>query len=278
MFEVDSQSLMDFGWSLLLKWGPRLLLGLLTLIIGWKVAGILGRVLERAMDRKGIDATLKPFLVSLLTMLIKAGVVVSAITTAGIQATSFAAILASMGLAIGLALSGTLQNFAGGVILLIIRPFRVGDVIEAQGFTGKVAKIEIFQTILVTGDNNTIHIPNGKLQNDSLINYSSLPQRRVNLSFGIGYEENVDQAREVIQGVIDAIPEVLEDPAPKIVVGALAANSVELTVRVWSATGDHWKVHYAMNEQVKKALDEAGITIPHLPQGIQFTLPEGEAP
>ncbi len=266
--QIDPQSLWDFGWSLLSTWAPRLILALITLIIGWKLAGVLGRFLERAMDRKEVDATLRPFLVSLLTMMVRAGVVVSAVTTAGVEATSFAAILASMGLAIGLALSGTLQNFAGGVILLIIRPFRVGDVITAQGFTGKVAKIEIFQTVLVTGDNNTIHIPNGKLQNDSLINYSSLPQRRVDLSFGIGYAQNVEKAREVIQRVIDSSPKILSDPAPRVVVGALSANSVELTVRVWSATSDYWEVFYAMNEQVKEALDQAGIEIPHLPAGM----------
>ena len=268
MFDVDPESLWEFGWSLLSTWTPRLLLALITLVIGWKLAGVLGRFLERLMDRKEIDATLKPFLVSLLTMLIKAGVVVSAVTTAGVEATSFAAILASMGLAIGLALSGTLQNFAGGVILLIIRPFRVGDVIKAQGYTGKVAKIEIFQTILCTGDNNTIHIPNGKLQNDSLINYSSLPQRRVDLSFGVGYGEDLRKTREVIQGVIDKTPEVLKEPAPQIVVGSLGGNSVEMTVRVWAETPDYWTVFYAMNEQVKVALDQAGIEIPHLAKGM----------
>lgn len=276
-FEIDTQKLMDLAWDQLATWGPKLLLALLTLLIGWKVAGILGRILEKAIDRREIDPTLKPFLVSLLTMLIKVGVVVSAITTAGIEATSFAAILAAMGLAIGMALSGTLQNFAGGVILLIIRPFRVGDVIEAQGFTGKVTKIEIFQTILVTGDNKMIHIPNGKLQNDSLVNYSSLPQRRVDFSFGISYDDDIDEARKVIEEVIADIPEVIDTPEPMIAVGALADSSVNLTVRVWCQTPDYWKVHFAMNEKTKKALDRAGISMPYPQQDVHFIPLKGEA-
>ena len=261
-FETDPQKMIDFLWNQAAIWGPKLLLALLTLAIGWKIAGVMGRVLEKALDRRRIDPTLKPFLSSLLTMLIKTGVVVTAITTAGIQATSFAAIFAAMGLAIGLALSGTLQNFAGGVVLLIIRPFRVGDVIEAQGFIGKVSKIEIFQTLLVTGDNKVIHVPNGKLQNDSITNYSTMPERRVDFSFGIGYDDNIDRAREVIAEVISGISEIKSFPDPQIVVGELADSSVNLTVRVWAATPDYWTVHFAMNERVKKALDAAGISIP----------------
>jgi small conductance mechanosensitive channel len=278
LLQIEMQKISDLLWGQLMTWGPKLVLAVLTLVIGWKVAGILGKILARWMDKHGVDPTLSPFLVSVLTMLIKAGVVVSAITTAGVEATSFAAILASMGLAIGLALSGTLQNFAGGVILLIIRPFKVGDVIEAQGYTGKVTRIEIFQTILVTGDNNTIHIPNGKLQNDSLINYSSLPERRVDFSFGIGYDDDIDQAKGVIQGVIESISEIQNEPKPLIVVGELAASSVNLTVRVWCASSDYWNVHFAMNEKTKKALDEAGISIPFPQQEVHFIPSNGEAP
>ena len=246
----NPQMFMDLLWNQAAIWGPKLLLAALTLFIGWRVARILGVLLERALDRRHIDPTLKPFLTSLLTMLVKAGVVVTAISTAGIQATSFAALFASAGLAIGLALSGTLQNFAGGVILLIVRPFKVGDVIEVQSFIGTVSKIEIFQTILITGDNKMIHIPNGKLQNDSIVNYSALPDRRV------------DKARDIIAGVIKGIPEISDTPEYKIVVGQLADSSVNLTVRVWAKTPDYWKVHFTMNEQVKKALDAAGISIP----------------
>jgi small conductance mechanosensitive channel len=258
----NPQMFMDLLWNQAAVWGPKLLLAALTLFIGWRVARILGVLLEKALDRRHIDPTLKPFLTSLLTMLVKAGVVVTAISTAGIQATSFAALFASAGLAIGLALSGTLQNFAGGVILLIVRPFKVGDVIEVQSFIGTVSKIEIFQTILITGDNKMIHIPNGKLQNDSIVNYSALPDRRVDFSFGIGYNDDIDKARDIIAGVIKGIPEISDTPEYNIVVGQLADSSVNLTVRVWAKTPDYWKVHFTMNEQVKKALDTAGISIP----------------
>lgn len=274
---LSAEKFLDFLWNQAAIWGPKIFLALLTLLVGWKIAGLLGKLLERALDRKEIDPTLKPFLSSLLKMLIKAGVVVSAITTAGVQASSFAAIFAAMGLAIGMALSGTLQNFAGGVILLIIRPFKVGDVIEAQGFVGKVGKIEIFQTLLVTADNKLIHIPNGKLQNDSIINYSALPERRVDFSFGIGYDSDIEQARDVINKVIGSIPEIKKDPEPLIKVGQLADNSVNLTVRVWSSSADYWDVHFAMNEQVKTALDEAGISIPYPQREIHLIQKTDEA-
>lgn len=276
--EIDTQKLMETVWTQVAIWGPKLILAVLTLVIGWRIAKLAGRFVERTLDRREVDPTLKPFLVSLLTMLIKVAVVVSAITTAGVQATSFAAILASMGLAVGLALSGTLQNFAGGVILLIIRPFKVGDVIETQGFIGKVIKIEIFQTLLVTADHKMIHIPNGKLQNDCLTNYSSLPKRRVDFSFGVGYEDDIDQARAVIAGVIADIPEIVESPEPQIVVGELAASSVNFTVRVWSATSDYWTVHFAMNEKVKKALDTAGISIPFPQQTVHYIPTKEDSP
>lgn len=244
-------------------WGPKVLLAVITFVVGWKVAGIIGNMMGKAMDRKEMDPTLKPFIVSFLTALIKVGVVLTAISTAGIEATSFAAIFAAMGLAIGMALSGTLQNFAGGVILLIIRPFKVGDVIEAQGFIGAVREIQIFQTILLTGDNKMIHIPNGKLQNDSMINYSTMPDRRVDFSFGIGYGDDIQKAREVILKVIAKHGEIYETPEPMVKVGELAASAVNLTTRVWCKSSDYWGVKFALNEEVKQALDAAGISIPY---------------
>lgn len=260
--ELNGQKLIDVIWNQAAHWGPKVILAIITFAVGWKLAGVIGRMVGRALDRKEIDPTLKPFLVSLTTALLKVGVVLTSISTAGIEATSFAAIFAAMGLAIGMALSGTLQNFAGGVILLIIRPFKVGDVIEAQGFIGKVHEIQIFQTILLTADNKMIHIPNGKLQNDSMTNYSTMPDRRVDFSFGIGYDDDIDKAREVILGEINKISEIFDTPEPFIKVGALADSSVNFTVRVWCKSEHYWDVHFAMNENVKKALDAAGISIP----------------
>ncbi len=244
-------------------WGPKLLLAILTFWIGWKIAGWAGRIIGREIDKRDIDPTLKPFLISVISSLIKVAVVVTAISTAGVEASSFAAILASMGLAIGLALSGTLQNFAGGVILLIIRPFKVGDVITVQGFTGKVKEIQIFLTTIVTGDNKLIMIPNGKLQNDSITNLSALPERRVDFSFCIGYEDDIKQAKEVILGVIAKCELAMEIPEPTVTVGELADSSVNLTTRVWCETSEYWNVHFHINEEVKFALDAAGISIPY---------------
>lgn len=256
--------------TLAVEWGGKVLLALAILIIGWKASNWAGNIVGRAMDSRGIDPTLKPFLCSLVSALIKVTVVVSAIQTIGIQATSFAAILAAAGLAIGMALSGTLQNFAGGVILLILRPFKVGDVIETQGFIGTVREIQIFQTIMLTGDNKMIHIPNGKLSNESLINYSTMPTRRVDLSFGIGYDDDIDEAREVIAKVIGDFPQVHKSPEPMIKVGELADSSVNFTVRLWVDSGDYWTVHFGMNEGVKKAMDAAGISIPFPQTDVHF--------
>ncbi|GAA5497074.1 small-conductance mechanosensitive channel [Rubritalea halochordaticola] len=260
--DINTQQWIDVIWNEAVEWTPKVILAVITFAIGWKLSGVVGRILGKALDKKGIDSTLKPFLVSLTTALLKVGVVLCAISTAGIQTTPFAAIFAAMGLAIGMALSGNLQNFASGVILLSTRPFKIGDVIEAQGFVGKVHEIQIFQTIMLTGDNKMIYIPNGKLQSDSMINYSTMPDRRVDFSFGIGYNDNIDKAREVILSVISGIEQIYDTPEPLIKVGQLADSSVNLTTRVWCKSADYWDVHFAMNERVKKALDEAGISIP----------------
>lgn len=256
----------DIDWKVMgpvvSAWGFKIGFALLTLFIGWKLSNWSGRLVCRALDKKGVDPTLGPFLSSLVSMVIKIAVVVSAIQTAGIQATSFAAIVGAAGLAVGMALSGTLQNFSGGVILLIIRPFRVGDVIEAQGYVGKVRGIQIFQTILLTGDNRMIHIPNGKLSNESLINYSTMPTRRVDATFGISYDDRIDHARDVIMGVISQLEQVHETPAPFVKVSTLGASSVDIAVRVWVDSADYWGVHFSLNEQVKEAFDEAGISMP----------------
>lgn len=244
-------------------WAIQLGSALAILLIGWKLGGWVSNLVEKRLDAHHIDPTLKPFLKTLVSMLIRAGVVIAAVGTAGVEATSFAALFASVGLAVGMALSGTLQNFAGGVILLILRPFQVGDVIEAQGFAGKVKAIQIFQTILLTADNKMVHIPNGKLSNDSLINYSTMPDRRVDLVFGIGYDDDIDQAREVIMKVINSKEEIFKTPEPMVKVGELADSSVNFTIRVWTKSEDYWGVFFDLNEELKKAMDEVGISIPY---------------
>lgn len=255
------------------EWGGKVLLALITLAVGWKVAGWIGVLVGKQLDKKGVDATVKPFICTLVATLIKVGVAVSAISTVGVEATSFAAIFAAMGLAIGMALSGTLQNFAGGVMLLIFRPFNVGDVIESQGFTGCVKEIQIFQTILLTPDNKMIHLPNGKVSNDSMVNYSTMPERRVDFTFGIGYGDDIDQAREVLKSVIAENSAIITDQdgrEPFIVVGELADSSVNFTVRVWVNAADYWTVNFSVIENVKKAFDKANISIPFPQQDVHM--------
>lgn len=267
--QLDTNSLMALGAD----WGMRILLALVTLLIGWKVAGWVGSLLGSRLEKKGVDATVRPFICTLVSTLIRAGVVVSAIGTVGIEATSFAAIFAAMGLAVGMALSGTLQNFAGGVMLLIFRPFKVGDVIQAQGFTGCVNEIQIFQTILLTPDNKMIHIPNGKLSNDSMVNFSTMSERRVDFTFGIGYGDSIDKARSVLESVLSEQKAIITDQAgrePFIKVGELADSSVNFTVRVWVNAPDFWDVHFTTIENVKKAFDAEGISIPFPQQDVHM--------
>jgi small conductance mechanosensitive channel len=180
----------------------------------------------------------------------------------GIQTTSFIAVLGAAGLAVGLALQGSLANFAGGVLILLFKPFKVGDVIEAQGHLGVVKQIQIFNTILTTGDNRIVIIPNGPLSNGSLVNINQEPTRRIDFSFGIGYGDDIDKAKSVLEGLVGAESRILKDPAHLIAVEALADSSVNIKVRVWVNTADYWGVFFGMTETVKKTFDKEGISIP----------------
>jgi small conductance mechanosensitive channel len=181
----------------------------------------------------------------------------------GIEMTSFIAILGAAGLAVGLALQGTLQSFAGGVMILLFKPFKVGDVLEAQGYVGSVKEIQIFNTIMATPDNKIIIIPNGSLANSSMTNYSTMDTRRVDFSFGIGYDDDFDKAKEIIKGLIDADERILKDPAPFVRVGELADSSVNITTRVWVNAPEYWNVHFDMIENVKRSFDKEKISIPY---------------
>ena len=237
--------------------------GLLVLIIGLMIANLLTGALSSLIKKKIDDPSLHSFLSSLLGVVLKICVVLAAATTAGIEATSFTVILGSAGLAVGMALSGTLQNFAGGVMILIFKPFKVGDVIDAQGYVGCVKEIQIFQTLLTTPDNKRIIIPNGALSNGSMVNFSSHDTRRVDHVFGIGYDDDIDQARAVISDLIQADDRVLKDEDVTIVVGELADSSVNFTVRYWVKSGDYWGSYFDLIENVKKTFDAKNISIPY---------------
>jgi len=248
--------------DLIINYGTKLIIGLLILIIGLWIIGLIVRGFKKVLNARSVDPTLVPFLVSIIGVTLKIMLVISVITYMGVNMTSFIAILGAAGLAVGMALSGTLQNFAGGVILLILRPFKVGDFIEAQGYMGTVKEIQIFNTILHTPDNKMVIIPNGGLSTGAMINFSAQDTRRVDFTFGIGYGDDIDKARNVILGVIAKNDKILKDPEPFVGVIEHGDNSVNLVTRVWSSTADYWTVYFYMMENVKKEFDAQGVSIP----------------
>jgi len=247
---------------LIVEYGTNLIYALVVLLIGlWIVKMITGSV-RKMMLKSKMDDSLVPFLSSLVNTLLKAMVIISALGMLGIEMTSFIAILGAAGLAVGMALSGTLQNFAGGVMILIFKPFKVGDFIDAQGHMGTVKEIQIFNTILNTPDNKIIIIPNGGLSTGSMTNFSAMETRRVDWKFGIAYGDNVDKAEEVLRKLIAADKRIKTDPEPFIVVGELGDSSVNLVVRVWVNASDYWGVFFDMNKKVYQTFDKEGLSIP----------------
>lgn len=248
--------------TMLTEYGVKVLGAIVVLLIGlWIIKAMLKGV-RRLFEKRGVDASLRPFLASMIGVILKVLLFISVIGMLGIQMTSFIAILGAAGLAVGLALSGTLQNFAGGVMILLFKPFKVGDYVSAQGYDGTVKEIQIFNTILTTVDNRTIIIPNGGLSTSSLTNFSTQPLRRVDFTFGIGYSDDIDKARNIILEVAGKHGKVLTDPEPFVMVSELGDSSVNFTTRLWVEAADYWSVFFYMNEQVKKAFDANNISIP----------------
>ncbi|AWB58578.1 MULTISPECIES: mechanosensitive ion channel domain-containing protein [unclassified Colwellia] len=243
-------------------YGPKLIGAILVWIIGGWVIGIIGNVFKTTLKKGGTDPSLMPFLTGIVNGLLKVLLVLTALGMLGIEMTSFIAILGAAGLAVGLAMSGTLQNFSGGVMILIFKPFKVGDVIDAQGYVGTVSQIQIFNTILKTPDNKTIIIPNGGLSTSSMVNYSTEAKRRVDWTIGVGYGDDLDKAREVIKRLCDEDERILKDPEVFIAVSALADSSVNFAVRAWVNAPDYWGVYFQMNEKVYKTFANEGLNIP----------------
>lgn len=236
---------------------------LVVLIIGSWIIKVVMKNVEKFMKKQDLDSALQPFLCSLLKFTLKALLFISVLGMLGIEMTSFIAILGAAGLAVGMALSGTLQNFAGGVMILIFKPFKIGDVIDAQGYVGSVLKIEIFNTILKTPDNKHIIIPNGGLSTSSMVNFSVEETRRVDWTVGIGYGDSTEKAREVIGKLISDDKRILQDPAPFVAVSELGDSSVNFTVRAWVNSADYWGVYFDMNEKVYNTFDKEGLNIPY---------------
>lgn len=259
----EGEQYSSYAMDFMMEYGLRLLGGILFLIIGLWIVGIITRAATKMMTKRSFDPSLIPFLKTLISITLKVLVVISVMSMIGIQMTSFIAILGAAGLAIGLALSGTLQNFAGGVIILILRPYKVGDVIEVQGFIGTVHEIQIFNTILKTWDNRTIIIPNAQLSNNSIINYTTEPERKVQWEFGISYADDIDKAKSIIEKTVFTDERVLDKEGEYYInVSALADSSVVIRVRATVKGEDYWQFLFDITERVKKAFDKEGITIP----------------
>jgi small conductance mechanosensitive channel len=258
---------------ILIEYTPKVLMALAVLIIGLLIIKIFVNTTKKILTNKEVDITLQKFLLNLLNWVLKILLFITVVAKLGIETTSFAAILASAGLAIGLALQGSLANFAGGILIIIFKPIKIGDYIEAQGVSGTVKEIEIFTTKLNTTDNKEIIIPNGALSNGNIVNYSTEDTRRVDFTFGVGYDSDIKKTKEVIIGVINSHPLILKEPAAAINLSELADSSINFFTRGWVKKEDYWTVKFDVLEQTKEALDAAGIDIPY-PHSVQINKKE----
>lgn len=259
---VDIEQLL----SKLLDWGIEVgkdLLGAIIIyIVGRFIIKQLGRLLARILEKRKLEISVQTFLRSLVSILLNLILAFAIVSRLGVETTSFAALLASAGVAIGMALSGNLSNFAGGLIILVFKPFKVGDYIEGQNANGTVREIQIFHTILTTVDNKVIYVPNGALSSNAITNYNKQETRRAEWVFGVEYGEDFEKVKAVLQRIIDADPRILKDPAPMIALGALSASSVDIKVRAWAKTADYWDVYFDMNKIVYDTFNKEGIGFP----------------
>jgi small conductance mechanosensitive channel len=251
-------------------YGVRILAALAILVIGRIVAGAIKKVLARAMERSRVDTTLISFVTNVTYVALMAFVVIAAVGKLGVQTASFVAVIGAAGLAIGLALQGSLANFAAGVLMIIFRPFRVGDYIEGGGMAGTVEEISIFTTHLKSPDNRSIIVPNAKITSDSIVNYSAKEIRRVDLVAGVSYSDDIDKVKSVLWDIINSDERVLKDPAPTIALFELADSSVNFVVRPWVKSGDYWSFYFEIYEKIKKRFDAEGISIPFPQQDVHL--------
>lgn len=261
-FPLQLEALTHYASQLAITYGLKLLGAILALIVGFWLVGRLKSALVRLMERREVEPSLRSFLKSFLSVALKILVIITVLGMVGVQMTSFIAMLGAAGLAIGLALQGTLQNVAGGVIILLFKPFKVGDFIEAQGYMGTVAEIQIFNTLLTSVDNKVIIIPNGGLATGSLTNFSKKDTRRVEWTFGIGYGDSYDKAEKVIQRLIDADSRILRDPEPFLALSKLNNSSVDIVVRCWVNAENYWPVFFEMNKNIYTQFAAEDISIP----------------
>jgi small conductance mechanosensitive channel len=269
---------LGFDWNevivMLKTTGIEFAINLVTAIaifyVGRMVVGLLMRGLKKMMQAQDVDVTLQTFVGNLVRMVLLAFVIVAAISALGIQTTSFIAIIGAAGLAIGLALQGSLSNFASGVLIVLFRPYKVGDFIEAAGISGVVEEVQILTTVLKTGDNKKVIVPNGQIMDSVITNYSANDQRRVDMTFGVSYDDDLDKVRSTLEQLIAADDRILHDPACTIAVSALADSSVNFVVRPWVKSADYWGVMFDLTEAIKKRFDKEGISFPFPQQDVHL--------
>lgn len=243
-------------------YGLKVIGAILIFIIGRFIIGALVKMVAKLLDKSDVDPILSKFLLSLTRVALLTFLIIAVIGTLGVQTTSFVAILGAAGLAVGFALQGSLANLASGVMIIIFRPFKVGDFVEAGGSTGVIEEVRIFSTIMRTPDNIKVIIPNAQVTSGTISNYSANDTRRVDMVFGIGYEDNIKKAKEILERVVKEDSRVLKDPAVTVAVSELADSSVNFVVRPWVKTSDYWGVYFDITEKVKLTFDKEGISIP----------------
>ena len=253
-----TQQLIDSG----IQAGGHILKAVIVFLVGRFLIRMLNRLVRRLMDKRNVDISIKTFVRSLVNILLTVLLIVSVVGALGVETTSFAALLASAGVAVGMALSGNLQNFAGGLVILLFKPYKVGDWIDAQNVSGTVKEIQIFHTILTTADNKLIYVPNGALSSGVVTNYSNQTTRRVEWIVGVDYGEDYNKVEKVVRGVLAADKRILDDPAPFIALHALDASSVNVVARVWVNSADYWGVYFDINKAIYATFNEQGINFP----------------
>ena len=242
--------------------GKNILMAIVVYIVGRFIVSMINKFVANMLERRKVEVTIQTFLKSLINILLMILLVVSVVSALGINTTSFAALLASAGVAIGMALSGNLQNLAGGLIILLFKPYKVGDWIEAQGTSGSVSEIQIFHTILTTADNKVVYIPNGSLSSGIVTNYSRKETRRIEWVIGIDYGEDVNKVEGIVRNMLAADERILKDPAPFIALHALASSSVNITIRVWVASSNYWDVYFQVQKQIYEEFNKQGVNFP----------------
>ena len=242
--------------------GKSILLASVIFIAGRFLISVINRLVAQMMERRKIDATIQSFLRSFINILLTILLLISVVSALGVNTTSFAALLASAGVAVGMALSGNLQNLAGGLIILLFKPYKVGDYVDAQGVSGTVKEIQIFHTVLVTPDNKIIYVPNGSLSSGSVTNYSLSQLRRVDWTVGVEYGTEIEKVRQTVLDLIKKDGRILTEPAPFIALSALADSSVNITIRVWVKNEDYWGVFFDMNQNIYEVFNREGISFP----------------